>query len=636
MLEIRNISAGFLQKDLFKNVSFKFFPKERYGLVGANGCGKSTLLKIIASEQEADDGEIIIEQKCKLFRIGQDFSINDEEKIIDVAMSGQEQTYLALKKKELLLLNNNFNSEDLATLEDEIARLQGYRLKSLAQEILEGLGIFTTLHNQNIKTLSGGYKWRVFLAKVLIYNPDILLLDEPTNYLDIVSIDWLEKFLLSYQGVLLLVCHDKRFMNNIATQILDIDFCTITSYKGNYVQFEKAKKAYLELKEKEISAQEKEIEKKQEFIDRFKAKASKAKQAQSRVKQLEKIVIDKLPKSSRVAPKFNFLIENKSSKDVLEIKHLHKSYNDKEIIKDVSFFVKEKEKIAIIGANGTGKSTLIKALALEFPECQKFIKWGVQSKLGYFPQDCAAIIKKSNKTVLEWLWQFCADKPQSVPQGFLGKMLFSKDDVEKEVSALSGGELSRLYFAYLMLIKPNVLLLDEPTNHLDVESIESLSNALKSYEGTLIMVSHDRDFISDIAKRIIEVKPQSMQDYLGTYDEFVAYSQKDYLNVKDNKVILVKSNNKSNNYEQQKQKKSLLQKLQKELSLVMQNIESNESKIEAINQQFSDESFLLANDYIKMNKLQEEKQHLSNKIDDDIKKWQEVEESIKQLTSDEI
>ena len=631
MLEIKNVSVGFLQKDLFKNVSFKFFPKERYGLVGANGCGKSTLMKIIASEQEADDGEIIIEQKCKLFRIGQDFFIKDDEKIIDVVMSGQEEAFLALKNKERLLLDSNAHDEELFLLEDKIASLQAYRLKSLAQEILEGLGIKTNLHEQAIKTLSGGYKWRVFLAKVLIHNPDILLLDEPTNYLDIVSIDWLEKFLLNYQGVLLLVSHDRRFMNNIATCIIDIDFCTMTSYKGNYNQFERAKKAALELKEKEIAAQEKDIERKQEFIDRFKAKASKARQAQSRVKQLEKITIIKSVRSSRIAPKFSFLIENKSSKEVLEVKNLNKNYQEKEVIKNVSFFVKEKEKIAIIGANGTGKSTLLKALANEFAECQKSIKWGIQTKIGYFAQDCGVMIKKSDKTVLEWLWQFCADKPQSFPQSFLGKMLFSKDDVEKDVTSLSGGELSRLYFAYLMMLKPNVLLLDEPTNHLDVESIESLTKALCDYDGTLIVVSHDRDFIANIANRIIEVKPCSLQDYLGCYDDFVAHTQKDYLELKDNKVTNNKVVNKNNSYEQQKQKKSLLQKLQKELSLIMQNIENYEEQINII-----DEKFLSINDYLQCQKLQEEKQNLQTKIEESMKKWQEIEESIKEAQSDNI
>ncbi len=629
MLEIKNLSIGFLKKDLFSNVSLRFFAKEKYGLVGANGCGKSTLLKILAKEIEADDGEVEIDPLCRLFRLGQDFSINDEESILDVAMSGKKEAFLALKKKEEILAGDAQKAFELAALEEKIASLDGYRLKALAQEILEGLGIATILHNNPIKVLSGGYKWRVFLAQVLINQPDILLLDEPTNHLDIISIHWLENFLSNYAGIIILVSHDKRFMDNVATCILDIDFRTITQYKGNFSHFEKARAEFLLRKEKEILSQQKEIEKKQDFVERFRAKASKARQAQSRLKQIEKIVIQEPIRTTRISPKFNFLIDTPGSKLILEVKNLHKSYGDKKVISDVSFFVQQKEKIAIIGANGTGKSTLIKALALEFSECNKSVKWGAGVSLGYFAQDCGSIIKHTDKSVLEWLWQFCGDKPQSFVQGYLGKMLFSKDDVSKSTKSLSGGELSRLYFAYLMMLKPNVLLLDEPTNHLDLESIDALTQSLKDYEGTVIFVSHDRFFISNLAKRIIEVKPQNMQDYLGSYDDFIIYNQKDYLDAKsqinsNKEKNLNKSN--ANTYEEQKQKKSLIQKLNKDLQTTIDKINLYEEEINTIDKRFSNET-----DYSKFKDLHDQKEQIKLNIDTCLKKWEEIEASLKEL-----
>ncbi len=631
MIEIRNLSHGFLKKSLFQDVSVRFLPNERYGVVGANGSGKSTFLRILAGEMEADEGEIDFAAGVEFFRIGQDHSLNDDIGIIDTAMMGRGEVYRALKRKEELvsLQAHEHLSQEIIELEEIIQNGEGYRLRARAQAILEGLGVKTKDHDQPLKILSGGYKWRVFLAQALVKSPDILMLDEPTNHLDIVSIRWLELFLGNYQGLVILVSHDKRFMDHVCTQILDIDFNTITSYAGNYTAFENARCLFLLQKEKEILAQEKDIARKQAFIDRFRYKASKARQAQSRIKQIEKMEIVEPVRSGRHHPKFRFDLAEAGSKEVLTVKHLTKTYGERNIVNDFTFSVQRGEKIAIVGPNGSGKSTLIKALALEFPECEKSIKWGFGVDFGYFAQDCGSKIKASDKTVLEWLWQYCADKPQSFVQGMLGRVLFTGDDVKKDTKSLSGGELSRLYLAYLMLLAPNVLLLDEPTNHLDLESIESLTDALREYEGTVILVSHDRSFIDQIALRIFEVSATGISDFLGNYSEFVASMERDYLDVVK-KDLSDKDNAKSSagkeSFEEQKRKRALLQKLKRDLEKLMRAVEDTEASIERIDKQFADENFFVNVDFSKVADMEREKNELNQKLENLLKEWEHTEQ----------
>lgn len=377
MMELRGLSHGFLRKSLFHNVNMRFLPRERYGIVGANGSGKSTLLRIMAGEIEQDEGEVVIDAHKSLFRIGQEYKLDNDILIIDAAMMGQKQLYDILKRKEYLLTTNDSDhAKDLVEIEEFIISHDGYRLKSSTETILSGLGIETKAHHNKVATLSGGYAWRVFLAQALVKKPDILMLDEPTNHLDIISIRWLEMFLQNYQGLIILVSHDKRFMDNVCTKIMDIDFDTIMTYSGNYTQYEKARALFMLQKEKEIEAQTKEIAKKQEFIDRFKAKATKARQAQSRIKQIEKMDIIEPIKTSRRYPHLRFDIAEAGSKEILTVKHLAKKYGDKTIINDFSFTAMRGDKIAIIGPNGSGKSTLIKALALTFADAHKYISWG--------------------------------------------------------------------------------------------------------------------------------------------------------------------------------------------------------------------------------------------------------------------
>lgn len=630
MIEVRELSHGFLKKSLFQDVNLRFLPNERYGVTGANGSGKSTFLRILSGEFEPDDGEIDIVAGAELFRIGQDHTLNDEFAIIDTAMMGKRSVYDAIKRKEQLVSEQAHAdlSAEIVKLEEIIQIGEGYRLRSRAQAILEGLGVATKYHDQPLKILSGGYKWRVFLAQALVKSPDILMLDEPTNHLDIVSIRWLELFLANYQGLVILVSHDKRFMDHVCTQIIDIDFDTMTAYTGNYTAFENARRLFLLQKEKEILAQEKDIARKQAFIDRFRYKATKARQAQSRIKQIEKMEIVEPVRSGRIHPKLRFDLDEVGSKEVLTVKHLTKSYGEHTIISDFSFSVQRGEKIAIVGPNGSGKSTLIKAVALEFAECSKAIKWGFGVNFGYFAQDCGSKIKVSGKTVLEWLWQYCADKPQSFVQGMLGRVLFTGDDVKKDTSSLSGGELSRLYLAYLMLLKPNVLLLDEPTNHLDLESIESLTEALCEFEGTVMLVSHDRSFIDQIAQRIFEVSTESISDFLGSYSEFVASQDRDYLDVvkKDlSSKNAAKTSVGKESYEEQKRRRAQQQRLKKNLEKIMRDVEETESSIQKIDHQFADENFFGNTDFARVAAMEKEKTELNEKLENLLKDWEQTE-----------
>lgn len=636
MIDLKNLSHGYLRKSLFVDVSMRLMPNERYGVVGANGSGKSTLLKIISGEFEADGGEVEINAGLSLFRIGQDHNLIDNQTIIDTAMMGQAEVYAAIKRQEALLSSQDpVAAEVLTELEEVISHNEGYRLRPKAQAILAGLGIASADHDRALKVLSGGYKWRVFLAQALVKSPDILMLDEPTNHLDIVSIRWLELFLSNYSGCIILVSHDRRFLDNVCSKILDIDFLTITEYTGNYTAFDKARRLFLLQKEKQIIAQQKEVAEKQAFIDRFRAKASKARQAQSRIKQLEKIVIEEPLRSSRIHPQFRFELLDRGPKDVLEVKNLYKSYGNKIIINNFSFSVKKNDKIAIIGPNGSGKSTLLKALAGEFNECQKVIKWGHGLSYGYFAQDCGTLIKASKQSVLEWLWQFCADKPQSYVQAMLGRVLFSGDDAKKYTKDLSGGELSRLYLAYIMIKKPNVLLLDEPTNHLDLESIDSLILALSDYQGTLLAVSHDRTFIDNIAGRIIEIQPEGVKDFLGTYSEFVEYKERDYLDAKQESAALKKEDSKqgpiNRSYEEQKRRRSEAQKLKKYLDRVMLNVEEAEQKINILDKLFLEPSFFIENSHERIYQIEQEKIILKNQIDNLLAEWERTEYELKQL-----
>ena len=520
-------------KPLFENVTVKFGGGNRYGLIGANGSGKTTLLNILTGDEEASQGVVSKPAKARLGVLRQDQFLYEHQQILEVALMGHPELWDAMVAKEELLANAHveFDVDRFSELEETVQRLDGYTAEARAATILEGLGLPTEVHRQPLSTLSGGFKLRVLLAQVLAGSPDVLLLDEPTNHLDILSIRWLEKFLHDFEGPVAVISHDHRFLDNVSTHILDVDYQTATLYKGNYSDFLQQKVENRERKEKEIEGRMKEIAHHQKFVDKFKAKASKARQAQSKVKMIERKVeeMEELPGSSRRYPKFKFEQKRQSGKEVLRIKGIRKAFGEKEVLPGVSLQVNRGDRLVIMGPNGIGKSTLLKILMNQLPADRGKVEWGYETRPGYFAQDHHEQLSDPDRSAEQWLWDFCPGANRGFVRGALGAMLFSGDAAEKRLSALSGGEAARLVFSRLSLEQPNVLVLDEPTNHLDLESIEALVVALQNYEGTLILVSHDRWFVGQLATRIVEISPGGIRDYLGTYEEYVHACGDDHL-----------------------------------------------------------------------------------------------------------
>tara|TARA_B100001250_G_scaffold97084_1_gene81316 strand:+ start:2048 stop:3706 length:1659 start_codon:yes stop_codon:yes gene_type:complete len=548
MITLSNLGKRFADRTLFSGVSLQLNSGERYGLVGANGSGKTTLLNILTGDHEASEGNLSIPQRLKLGVLRQDHFLFEEQKILSVALMGNSTLWDVMVKRNELLDNaeNTFDADLFAELEDEFQRLGGYSAEAHASSILEGLGLPTEIHHDPLSTLSGGFKLRVLLAQVLASTPDVLLLDEPTNHLDILSIRWLETFLRDFDGPAVIISHDHRFLDNVSTYILDVDYQTVTMYKGHYSAFISAKRLERDRREKEISNREKEISHHQQFVDRFKAKASKARQAGSKQRMIEKMAEDivELPKTSRRYPVFRFEKRRDSGRDALRLKGIRKAFNDNEVLHGVDLLVQRGDRLAIMGPNGIGKSTLLKIAVGNISADEGDIEWGYETHPGYFAQDQEEDFKPTNATAEQWIRQHFPEQTIGAVRKRLGMVLFSGDDVEKPLSSLSGGEAARLVFARLALFQPNVLVLDEPTNHLDLESIESLVTGLKQYQGTLIFVSHDRWFVSQLATRIVEVKPNQIIDYDGSYEDYVHYCGDDHLDA--DRVVLKARREKKN------------------------------------------------------------------------------------------
>jgi ATPase subunit of ABC transporter with duplicated ATPase domains len=540
MITLSNLGKRFADRTLFSGVSLQLNSGERYGLVGANGSGKTTLLNILTGDHEATEGSLSIPQRLKLGVLRQDHFLFEEQKILSVALMGNSTLWDVMVKLNELLDNaeNTFDADRFAELEDEFQRLGGYSAEAHASSILEGLGLPTEVHHDPLSTLSGGFKLRVLLAQVLASTPDVLLLDEPTNHLDILSIRWLETFLRDFDGPAVIISHDHRFLDNVCTYILDVDYQTVTMYKGHYSAFISAKRLERDRREKEISNREKEISHHQQFVDRFKAKASKARQAGSKQRMIEKMAEDivELPKTSRRYPVFRFEKRRDSGRDALRLKGIKKAYNDNEVLHGIDLLVQRGDRLAIMGPNGIGKSTLLKIAVGNISADEGDVEWGYETHPGYFAQDQEEDFHPTNATAEQWIRQHFPEQTIGAVRKRLGMVLFSGDDVEKPLSALSGGEAARLVFARLALFQPNVLVLDEPTNHLDLESIESLVKGLKQYQGTLVFVSHDRWFVSQLATRIVEIKPNEIIDYHGSYEEYVHYCGDDHLDA--DRVVL--------------------------------------------------------------------------------------------------
>jgi ATPase subunit of ABC transporter with duplicated ATPase domains len=538
MLGTQNLGKSYGGRTLFANVSLQMNPGSRYGLVGANGSGKSTFMKVLCGDEQATEGTITIPARVRMSVLRQDRFLDDEQRILDQCMMGDAVVWSALQEQTRLIDGGEERELNLAELEDVIRTHDGYTLEARASGILEGLGIPVAVHREPLRVLSGGFKLRVLLAQVLLGGPDLLMLDEPTNHLDILSIRWLERFLAGYQGCAVVISHDQRFLDNIATHVLDVDYETITLYTGNFTKFGVQKADVRMRKEAEIARTEKIIAEKRAFVDRFGAKATKAKQAQSRLKQIEKIEVEELAESSRRTPSFRFTPARASGRDVLAVEEIAKSYGDKAVLKDISITIRRGEKVAIIGPNGLGKSTLLKIATGNLVPDSGTTKWGHETRVGYFAQDHKDLLSEGKMTPIEYIWAADPMAATTFVRGQLGQVLFSGDDVNKRVDKLSGGEAARLIFCRLMVEKPNVLVLDEPTNHLDMESIAGLADALKRYDGTVIFVSHDRWFVSELASRVLEITKDGLRDFPGTYTEYLAQSGDDHL---DAQTVVLKA-----------------------------------------------------------------------------------------------
>jgi len=633
MISVTNLSKAFGGQVLFENVNLQFNPREIYGVVGANGSGKSTLLKLLGREDEPSQGEVKIPRKARLGVLRQDQFDYDNHPIQNVVMMGHQEMWAAFRERNEIFdrSQDHFDGDRYAELEDYINQNNGYALEAKASEILEGLGIPSASHHNKLSTLSGGFKLRVLLAQVLASTPDILLLDEPTNHLDILSIRWLEKFLITFEGTSLIVSHDHRFLDNVASSIVDVDYQTIKIYPGNYENFTTAKAKDRTRREKEIEKNLAKIAEQKAFVERFRAKASKARQAQSKLKTIERITVDELPKSSRQYPRFSFNQIRPSGREVLSIKNLSKSFDNNMVLNDISMTLFRGESVAVIGPNGIGKSTLLKILVRELNTDAGNIKWGYETHKGYIAQDHKAQIGSHNQTVESWLTNLCPQETVGSIRKRLASVLFTGDDADKKITALSGGEAARLILAQHMAQKPNVLLLDEPTNHLDLESISALVEALRLYEGTLLFVSHDRWFVSKLADRIIELTPEGMRDFNGNYEEYIASNNDDHLDrqaprklSKKKKETLIANApsspalRKTPNFQSSKA-------LKLQIANITKAVENTEKRLEELSSTFSDPSFYEKTSQKDQQELAKEHSFLEKHIREEMKVWEQLE-----------
>ncbi len=526
MLISNNITMQFGAKPLFENVSVKFGEGNRYGLIGANGCGKSTFMKILAGVLEPSAGNVTIDSNERMAWLRQDQFAYEDERVLDVVMMGHEQMWKANIEKNAIYMNPEATEDDYmraAELEGVFAEYDGYTAESRAGELLLGVGIPTEQHNGPMSAIAPGWKLRVLLAQALFANPDILLLDEPTNNLDINTIRWLEDVLNNRDCTMIIISHDRHFLNQVCTHTADMDYGKLTVYPGTYDDYMEAASQARAQQAKDNARAKEKVAELQDFVRRFSANKSKAKQATSRLKMIDKIKIEEFKPSSRQYPfiRFEFDDKEKLHRNALEVQKLSHGF-DKPLFNDFNLMVEAGEKIAIIGENGIGKTTLLRCLAGDLQPNHGAIKWAEKAKLGYFAQDHEYEFDEG-ETLFDWMTRFTqeGDDDQAV-RSMLGRLLFSGEDTKKSVKVLSGGEKGRMLYGRLMLQRTNVLLMDEPTNHMDMESIEALNTALDRYKGTLFFVSHDREFVSSIATRILEIKPDGIVDYHGNYEDYLA------------------------------------------------------------------------------------------------------------------
>jgi ATPase subunit of ABC transporter with duplicated ATPase domains len=525
MITVQNVGLRYGDRKLFEDVNIKFNPGNCYGLIGANGAGKSTFLKILSGEIEAQTGNVSMTPGERMAVLKQNHFEYEDVEVLKVVIMGHARLYEVMQEKDAIYMKADFTDEDgmkAAELEGEFAELNGWEAESEAAILLKGLGIGEELHDKKMADIGGGEKVKVLLAQALFGKPDVLLLDEPTNHLDIAAIQWLEEFLINFENTVIVVSHDRHFLNKVCTHIADLDFGKIQLYVGNYDFWYESSQLALRMQSDTNRKKEEKIKELQAFIARFSANASKSKQATSRKKLLDKISLDDIKPSSRKYPYVGFTPDREIGNDLLRVDGITKTIDGEKVLDNISFIMNKDDKIALVGKNELAITTLFKILTGEMEADSGTFKWGVTTSQAYFPKDNSEFFEGSDLTLVDWLRQFSPkDDSESFLRGFLGRMLFSGEDVLKKASVLSGGEKVRCMLSKMMLSGANVLLLDEPTNHLDLESITALNNGMINFKGSMIFSSHDHQFVQTVANRIMEITPAGLIDKQMTYDEYL-------------------------------------------------------------------------------------------------------------------
>ena len=529
MITVTDMRMSFGGTVLFKDVNLKFTAGNCYGVIGANGAGKSTFLKILCGVLEPTAGEVTVDKGCRLSVLKQDHFAYDQYSVLDTILMGNARLYQIIQQKDALYAKEDFSEEDgvlASELESEFAELNGWEAESDASKLLQGLGLPENLLYVQMETLSGNEKVKVLLAQALFGNPDIILLDEPTNHLDIEAVRWLEHFLAEYFGTVIVVSHDRHFLNNVCTHIVDIDYTKIKMYTGNYAFWYESSQMMQRLQKQQNKKNEDKIKELKAFIERFSANKSKSGQATARRKLLEKLTVEEMPASSRRYPYIAFEADRELGKDVLEVKNLTKTVDGVKLLNDISFTIGRTDKVAFVGESEQAITMLMKILMEEETPDEGTFKWGVSTSVSYFPVDHSRYFEDCSLNLISWMQQFAVkDQTETYLRGFLGRMLFSGDDVYKSVPVLSGGEKVRCMFSRMMLFGSNVLLLDRPTNHLDLESIAAVNNGLTAFNGVVLFSSHDHEMLQTVANRIIEITPEGCIDRSGTYDDYLDWKK---------------------------------------------------------------------------------------------------------------
>lgn len=529
MITVTNVSLNFSGQSLFTDVNLKFTPGNCYGVIGANGAGKSTFLKILSGELDSTTGEVSIDPNSRMSVLKQDHFAFDSYTVLDTVIMGNKKLYDIMKEKDALYMKEDFSDEDglrAADLEAEFAEMDGWEAESNVSKLLQGLGLDESVMYQNMADLDGNGKVKVLLAQALFGNPDIILLDEPTNGLDLQAIEWLEDFLLDFEGTVIVVSHDRYFLNVVCTHIVDIDYSKVKMYVGNYEFWYESSQMVQALMKQQNKKTEEKIKELQTFIQRFSANKSKSKQATSRKKMLDKLTVEEMPASSRRYPFVGFDMDREAGKDLLTVEGVSKTVNGEKVLNNISFTMNHGDKIAIVGENEIAVTALLQILAEEESADEGTVKWGVSTSRSYFPKDNSKYFDGCDLNLVDWLRQYSKEgfetQNESYIRGFLGRMLFSGEDVFKQVKVLSGGEKVRCMLSRMMLYGSNVLLLDQPTNHLDLESITAVNNGLVAFKGNVIFASHDHEFVNTIANRIIDIREDgTIVDRMCTFDEYI-------------------------------------------------------------------------------------------------------------------